>query len=360
MSGPLLNRKSGLAPQARGRAALAALGLWLLLCVSFRGAGAEAGGLEGGAALWLGGDVYLGDGGLPEPWLAPALQQALAAAGPSAGIVNLEGPLCAGVGGSAPASAQAPDSALRLCQGPQVPAALFAAGVRVAGIVNNHAADGGPSGAPRTMAALRGAGVLPAGGAAGAALLTLPLGVEGAGRRTPIAGAAPLRVVVSADDLSAGLPPGLAARLREERTRGEVLVVTFHVTGPPSYLPSPLLRQAVELALASGAQVVAAHGSHVVGAVERRGAALIAWGLGNLAFACTCTSEAEGLVLRVRLQRSAAGVQVTGEVLPIAVGLLPSRARGPARLAADAAAIFDLLDALGGGALRRRGFKAEL
>lgn len=306
------------------------------------GLGACAHGPAPAAALWLGGDVHLGDGAAPlfEPAPPPLVG--------AAGVVNLEGPVGrapagpAGPGGSiggAPPE-RGPDGRLRLRNDPAALPPLRAAGVVACGVANNHAGDLGPSGAAQTAAALRRADLVPVGGAAGPALLRL--------------GA--LRVAVTAHDLGAGAEPlapadlaALEAEWRRARARADALVVTLHTTGPPSYLPGPRLVLAAERALRAGAAVVAAHGSHSIGKVERRGAALIAWGLGNLRFSCDCTDEPDGLVLRVDL--GSGGVR-SAAVLPIEAGL---RGR-PARAApgSSATGILDLLEALG-SRLRRQG-----
>jgi poly-gamma-glutamate capsule biosynthesis protein CapA/YwtB (metallophosphatase superfamily) len=199
-----------------------------------------------------------------------------------------------------------------------------------AGIANNHARDAGPDGAAATVRALTASGVRPAGGPAGAAVLTL----------------GGLRVVVTAHDLEAGVPATLRADLRAARQRGDVLVATFHVTGPATYLPRPELLDAVAIALEAGAQVIAAHGTHELARVERRGRAVIAWGLGNLAFACTCTDEPSGAVLEVALASDGAH---EASIIPIDAGL----AGGAARAAADPALTFELLEALGTPRLQR-------
>lgn len=125
-------------------------------------------------------------------------------------------------------------------------------------------------------------------------------------------------------------------------------MATFHVTSTPSYLPAPELRKAVEIAYHTGANVIAAHGSHMLGAVERREHAVIAWGLGNVAFACDCTQEEDALILRVKVQRD----KVLGaEVLPIKAGI-DNRAAAPSD---DPKGVFDLLQAISGSKLQRQG-----
>lgn len=271
--------------------------------------------------LWIGGDVHVGDSG--GGGLAP-ISEALQGAH---GIVNLEGPV-----------GNTPDlrGELRLANAHSAVDALRKGGVHVAGIANNHAGDLGPEGISITAAALGELGILAAGGPAGPAVLST------GGQR----------VVVTAHDLSRGVPAMLESDLEDARGRGEILVATFHVTGPPSYLPRPELRTAVEAAIAKGALVVAAHGTHALGPVERRGRAVIAWGLGNLLFACDCTDEVDGAVLRVSIEGDAA----RAKIIPIDAGLRGAAAR-PSH---NPGLIFDLLDALGSSPLRREGLGAWL
>jgi len=245
------------------------------------------------------------------------------------GIVNLEGPV------GDPAGVR--DAPFRLLHAASALAELRAAGVAVAGIANNHARDAGAAGAGETVRALAAVGVQAAGGPAGPA--TIALGS--------------LRVVVTAHDLEAGVPAALGAELAAARRRGDALIATFHVTGPPSYLPRPELADAVAIAVDAGAAVVAAHGTHELARVERRGRAVIAWGLGNLAFACACTDEQSGALLEVSIGPGGAG---EAAIVPIDAGLLD----GATRAAGDPALAFELLEALGSTRLTRRGGRASL
>lgn len=272
--------------------------------------------------VWVGGDLQLGDGTASA--LAP-LAPLLAGA---TGLVNLEGPV-----GATPAGGLA----RRLANGPAAPAGLKSAGIRVAGIANDHADDAGPEGRRQTRDALARAGVLAAGLDAGPAVLDV----------------AGTRVVVTQHDLTHGVPADLALDLKAARAKGDLLIAMFHVTGPSLYLPRPELREAAEVALAAGAKVVAAHGTHALGPVERRGDAVIAWGLGNLAFGCDCTDEEDGLVLLVTLD--GAKVADVG-LLPIAAGLQGR----PAKAAEKPGQLFDLLEAIGTKPLRRDGARAWL
>jgi poly-gamma-glutamate synthesis protein (capsule biosynthesis protein) len=284
------------------------------LCAAAAGCAREA---PRSAQIWIAGDLHVGEG--PADVLEPIAELT----GRSPLFLNLEGPVA-----RAPTSGSKGHATLRLSNHPDALPSLFAAGVRVAGIANNHAGDAGSDGPARTAGALERAGIAPA--SAKAATYDLD-GVH---------------LAVTAHDLTGGVPPSLAADLWRARAGADVLVATFHVTGPPLYLPRPELRRAAEVALAAGASVVAAHGTHALGPVERRGDAVIAWGLGNLAFACRCTKEREGLLLLLELD----GRRVArAAVVPVEAGLHGRRAQP----SPTPQATFDLLEALGSTPLRR-------
>src|SRR2546423_5096358 len=101
--------------------------------------------------LWFGGDVNLGARG--EEVLAPI---ALAMKS-SIGVVNFEGPIALD---SPLPPGEGTGEGDRLINSPTAPKALFSAGVRVAGLANNHALDEGAAGLARTRAALEDAGLL--------------------------------------------------------------------------------------------------------------------------------------------------------------------------------------------------------
>jgi len=283
------------------------------------------------AELWLGGDVNLGDGGRGQ------LEGISGIVTGAVGIVNLEGPVAE--------HGQLKAHGLRLWNAPSALKEISALNVKVAGIANNHAADAGPLGAQRTAKQLLAHGIFPAGKPGGAVIEQ----VNG------------LVIAVAAYDLTHGVPVNLAQELATARRLAivaglirpvNVLIVTFHVTGPPSYLPRPELKRAVEIAYQAGAKIIVAHGTHALGPVERREDAVIAWGLGNVAFACDCTNEQDAILLRVRVTGDKV---VSAEVVPIQAGLN----RNPARPSQDAAGIFDLLEAIGSSKLQRKGSSAS-
>ncbi len=267
--------------------------------------------------IWLGGDVNLGDEGNGQlKDIAGMVQGAI-------GIVNLEGPVTARI----PAHGK-----LRLWNSTQALQELRALNVRAAGIANNHAFDAGQYAPVKTAEILRDNKILPAGGFVGPAIFK----VDG------------VSIVVTAHDLTHGVPPKLALDLATARRKGDVLIATFHVTGPVSYLPRPELRDAVDIAYRSGADVIASHGTHVVGPVERRGHAVIAWGLGNVAFACDCTDEKDAILLLLEIQPHG---EIRANVLPLQAGINSQ----PAEPSSNPDGIFNLLDSISSAKLERHG-----
>lgn len=265
--------------------------------------------------LWFGGDLHVG--AAQEDVLAtltPAIDRAV-------GVVNLEGVL---------ADDGTRSTAERLTNSPRVLEVLRSRGVRLVGVWNNHALDDGALGLERTIERAGHAALAPFGGPAGAAKLSL--------------GGARLAFVQAI--ASPGEHDRFAQELQTAAADAELLVASLHVVGPPSLLPTKDLQAAVDLALANGADIVVAHGTHAIARVERRQSAVIAWGLGNLAFACDCTDGRDGLLLKVRID----GKKVTrAEIIPIDAGL-----RGePARLAQDSALAIEQLEGLGSTPLNR-------
>jgi hypothetical protein len=256
-------------------------------------------------SVWFGGDFHYGAsspvrllGEIPDVF--PGVP----------GVVNLEGAI-AELGPTTLPSESAP---VRLRNDAWlIPELPFVA----VGVANNHAED--------AEGAIPGSGVLALGG--------LPFGLAQVDLTRP--------------------PRDLAALLAEAWGDTSIRVAMFHVSDPPSYLPGPTLRAAVDAALAAGADLVVSHGSHVVGPVERRGGAGVVWGLGNLAFDCTCTDEREAILARATFR---GGDLLELEIVPIEAGL----GGHPARLSPDPRGVLDLLEALGSGPWVRSATAATL
>jgi hypothetical protein len=286
----------------------------VVLCVSVCLAGCRSRPQPVTTELWFGGDVHAS--GRLRALLDPVPLNTAAV-----GVVNLEGPIADG------AAATADASGVHLRQALRTPALLRNAGVGIATLENNHALDLGEQGRSDTVRRLREAGI------EAVQRATLPV----------LPGGAPISVL--AFDLSAGLPPELGSVV--SRCTG-LCVVSFHVTQKPSYLPAEVLVHAVDVALGAGARIVVAHGSHEPARVERRGDAVIAWGLGNLVFDCECTRETDALVLSVGVSPDGA---LDAAVLPMHAGLDGE----PARPSDDPDSMADLLVSLRSSPIRRDG-----
>lgn len=259
--------------------------------------------------LWFGGDLHLGD------QLPPASPFLKGLGG--LGVVNLEGPIATGPGWQKGATEQQ----VRLRNHVKTPRWLNEHGVAAASLLNNHLQDLGPAAAAQSTAALK-----QSLGPARRGLLSLP---------------GPWRAAAAylGNDETKGLSPEDLDEISRAQARGELVVMSVHIDGPPSYLPSPKRRAQIERLSDAGAAVIAVHGSHVLGPVERRKRSLIAWGLGNLSFACPCSQESEGLILTLELD---AKKHIHARVHPITTG----SAERPIQAHPDPSSIFELLFAL--------------
>jgi hypothetical protein len=265
------------------------------------------------ATLWLGGDVFLA---------YPARGRLAPLQGP--GFVNLEGPL--DPGGAVGASV---GERVVLLHPPRALDVLREAGVAAVGLANNHRDDAGPDGRRYTREHVRAHGLLP---------------VEEQGEVLVPSPGGP-RVALTAHSLGEELPQGLQEDLLRARRSADALVATFHVQ-TEGHAPSQTLREAVQLAVQAGARAVAVSGSHELGRVERQGQAVVAYGLGNLLFDCTCTPSKDGLLLQLELFPDGS----TGAaVVPVEAGLQGA----PARTGVEAERVLDVLEGLGGAMLVR-------
>lgn len=274
--------------------------------------------------LWVGGDLHIGAPGAEDP-LAPLREITRG----EPGLVNLEGPLAeAGEPWAAGAGA------VRLRNDPAILPLLARLGVQAAGIRNNH--DGDVGSRAQTARLLGHAGIAAVDGLARLELAGGTLGV----------------VSLDLPD-RAGDPAReaeLARLLVEASVWSGAQVASLHLTGPPSYLPAAGARAAAAAAIGAGAEVVVFHGSHAVGPVERRGGAVVLWGLGNVAFGCACTDQRDAILAELELLPGRAEARIW----PIRAGLMDA-----ARPAPDAG-VLDLLEAVGSRGLIREGASARL
>lgn len=279
------------------------------------------------ARLWLAGDLHLGEHLPPSSAFLKAL--------PGSGILNLEGPIAEGPGWQKGPK----ERSVILRNHPATPQWLTEHRVAALSLLNNHREDLGPIIAKQTRDQLR---------ASRHRLLTpAAQGLVALGDSWHL-GAAFLgqgkSVGITDEDLKA---------IATASSQGQRVVLSLHVDSPPSFLPSPKIRAQVLRLADAGAAVIALHGSHVMGPIERRGESLIAWGLGNLSFACPCSTEREALILQLRTGKSR---QIQARISPILAG----NPQTPIKAHPDPASVFELLSALDSSPFQVRGASATL
>ncbi len=174
---------------------------------------------------------------------------------------------------------------------PDVAAALARAGIDVVSLANNHAWDQGARGAALTREALRRAGVHAIGAGPTTADALAPVVVVQSGVRVAFVavtnrvnagpGHAEPRAMIATWD-EAGIESALAAA----RAEADVVVVSIHWSHDFRPEPRSEERDRARFLIDHGADVVLAHGPHVLHPIERtsspRGEALCAYSLGNL------------------------------------------------------------------------------
>jgi poly-gamma-glutamate synthesis protein (capsule biosynthesis protein) len=223
-------------------------------------------------------------------------------------FANLEGPITArgspaGLDGAG--RPLAPDTPIRFAARPAV-AGWLRGQVDIVSLANNHALDQGPAGRADTVQALKAEDVAAAFDGHDATF------VRGG-----------MRVVVLARDLGGGFSradeDALVAAVAAAHARGDAVLVSLHGGRDGVQLPTPDERHLGARLVDAGAAAVLGHGPHVVRGVERHGRGVVAYSLGNLAFACRCTDEADAAVLRFTIAADGGADDVT--VVPVAAGL---------------------------------------
>jgi poly-gamma-glutamate synthesis protein (capsule biosynthesis protein) len=177
----------------------------------------------------------------------------------------------------------------------------------VLSLENNHALDRGAAGREFTVAELARAGIAAAFSSHDAAL-------RPAGRRVVVLA----RAYAPEADLEAAAPELVAAVARARREA--LVLVSLHWGHTGLLLPTPAQRQLAARLVDAGASAILGHGPHTAMGVERRGGAVIAYSLGNLAFGCDCTDVSDAFTLAFTL----ASDGTTGDIVlrPIRAGLM--------------------------------------
>ena len=284
------------------------------------------------AALLFGGDVALHrwqPGQDPEPIFGSLAALTRAADGL---IVNLESQLSheAAPAGTVGSLLRAPSGAI---------AVLSALGVRAVTCANNHALDCGSEGLSESLGTLRAAGIVVSGVAGEGALDPDPAPVLRVGGLS-------VALLSYTDDwrvdprrpVTTTPVPHDPARIRADiaawKARADLVVVQLHWGYEWSMYPLRSLRDLARSYADAGASLVVCHHAHVPMGLERRGAALVAQGMGNLYFGRPSDSHpfrAASFLLRVDL--TPAGV-TRGEVIPVETDLQGRVGPASARTAA--------------------------
>ena len=268
--------------------------------------------------------VAAGDLSLGEAVADPLAEIAGALAG-DVRLANLEGPLTARAPSSGLDGEGRPiaGATVRLAAPPQR-ASTLRGRLDVVSLANNHALDQGAAGLDDTRAHLERAGVAWADASRDAVLTR-------AGRRVIVIARA------FAPDADLDGERALIERVQQAAATGAVLV-TLEWGHTGSLLPTAAQRRLAARLVDAGARAVLGHGPHTIQGVERRRGAVIAYSLGNLAFACRCTDVTDSLLLRFTLGDD--GSVSTVELEPLHAGI-----REPARASHDGG-LLDLLEEL--------------
>jgi poly-gamma-glutamate synthesis protein (capsule biosynthesis protein) len=189
----------------------------------------------------------------------------------------------------------------------------------VVSLANNHALDQGAEGRDDTIRALSQMGIAAA---------------------TPQRGARVRGVTFLAREFAPSVDLDLESEIVESVRRAKKpVIVSLHWGHTGSLLPTPAERRLAARIVDAGATAILGHGPHSPQGIERRGRAVIAYSLGNLAFSCGCTDGADAYLLRFRVVRDFGADDV--EVIPLAAGL-----RGQPPRKSDDPGLRELLDEL--------------
>jgi poly-gamma-glutamate capsule biosynthesis protein CapA/YwtB (metallophosphatase superfamily) len=167
--------------------------------------------------------------------------------------------------------------------------ALRSAGVDVAALANNHAADFGPVGLQDTLAAVTAAKFPVVGIGVDAARAYAPHYVEVKGHQVALLAASQVRDRTLSAWTAGETTPGIASAyddrlvtaVREARERAEVVVVYLHWGVEGQGCPSPDQRSLAARLAAAGADAVVGTHSHLLLGGGFLGPTYVAYGLGN-------------------------------------------------------------------------------
>lgn len=171
---------------------------------------------------------------------------------------------------------------------PALAPTLREAGFDAVSLANNHALDFGPAGLIDTREALDALGVAHFGAGGDATEAARPLVLEASGFRLALLGFSAVRSSVFAGESRSGVAEAgyeaVIAAVQAATAEADFVVVVFHFG--TEYDPDPTEEQRLlaRAAADAGATLVVGHHAHTLQPWERRGDALILYGLGNFVF----------------------------------------------------------------------------
>ena len=198
--------------------------------------------------------------------------------------------------------------------------ALARAGVDAVSLANNHSLDYGRGALTDTVDAVRKAGMAPLGAGATRGEAMRPVVLEANGLRVAFVAYCDLFVEGTtpredAPGIATGDRAALLAAVRGARANADVVVVFMHWGVEYRTRPTDDQRTLARELLAAGADAVVGAHPHVIQPLERVGAGVVAYSLGNFVFDQR-NDGADAVVLRLTL--SAAGVEAV-DVVPIRI-----------------------------------------
>ncbi len=171
---------------------------------------------------------------------------------------------------------------------PALAQSLRDAGFDAVSLANNHALDFGPVGLADTVDTLDALGVAHFGAGTDAAEAAQPLTVEVRGVRVALLGFSAVRSSVFATASRPGVAEAtvdaVEAAVTAAAAESDAVVVVFHFGTEYDPEPTGEQRALAHAAVDAGATLVVGHHAHTLQPWERRGEALILYGLGNFVF----------------------------------------------------------------------------
>ena len=204
-------------------------------------------------------------------------------------VANLEGPWT---------RRQLADPANRvLVTPPERLAWLVAAGFNLFSVANNHSLDAGLPGMSDTLREIHALSTSDrplwvAGAGADSAAAEAPAEIVIAGKRTRLALFAFAPAAFTLVDY--GRSPTALARIRTAASAGRTVIVSVHDGDEFRHVPGAELCARYRSYVDAGARVVLGHHPHVAQGIERHGAGVIFYSLGNLSFGVLANRERTG------------------------------------------------------------------